>query len=371
MNLLEMRINHAAITHNMGVLQDALAPGVKLLGVVKADGYNHGAVDVARTLVAAGVDYLGVATLPEALELRAAGISGPLLCWLWSEQDTETLQAALSAGIEVGVPSMGHAHAVVDAATHLSLVARCHIKVETGMHRSGVDPADWVELFDLLAASPAVRVQGMMSHFACADEPEHPMNTQQEQEFAEAVALAEQRGLTIPIKHLCNSPGALSRPQAHWDMVRAGVALYGLEPIAGREHGLIPAMNWVARVLVVKPLRRGEGTSYSLTWSAPTDGWIAIIPAGYADGVPRAAQGHLEVTIAGQRYPQVGRVCMDQMVVWLGDNPARVAPGAEATIIGRAPAMTATELAEAMGTLNYEIVCRPTGRSVRVHEEEH
>lgn len=369
MNLLETRINHSALAHNVRVLKESIGPEVTLMAVVKADGYNHGAVEVARTFLAAGAGALGVATLTEAITLRNAGINAPLLCWLWSTEQRGLLAEVLRLGVEVGVPSLAHARTLVAVAQEVGVVAACAIKVETGMHRSGVDQTDWVAVFDLMNDSPHLTVTGLMSHFACADTPEHPMNVEQERRFAAAVALGRAHGLALPRNHLCNSPGALSRPQAHWDMVRVGIALYGLEPIDDRVHGLIPAMSWVGTITVVKPLAAGEGTSYALSWTAPTDGHIAIVPAGYADGLPRAVQGHLEVTIDGVRYPQVGRVCMDQHVVWLGDNTSGVRAGQEVTLVGHGPAMTATELASAMGTINYEIVCRPTGRTVRIHEE--
>ncbi|WPF67236.1 MULTISPECIES: alanine racemase [unclassified Corynebacterium] len=372
MDLLTARIDLGAIAHNTREMARRVAPA-RLMAVVKADGYNHGAVEVARTALRHGARELGVATLDEALHLREQGIVAPITAWLWSpEQD---IAEPLRQGVRLAVTSPVHARALIHVAQALprrgAAMPPCEVtvKVETGMHRSGVDPRDWAEVFDLLAACPAVRVTGLMSHLSCADEPDNPATDAQAAQFGRAIACARERGLEVPVNHLCNSPGALTRPDLHHEMVRVGVALYGLEPVPGREHGLMPAMTWQASVLLVKPVRAGEATSYGLTWSAPSDGFLAVIPAGYADGLPRAAQGHLEVTIRGHRYPQVGRVCMDQCLVWLGENPRGIAPGDEAILFGQG-GMSATELAQRSGTINYEVVCAPRRRTRRQYVEE-
>ncbi|MDK8450691.1 alanine racemase [Corynebacterium mastitidis] len=369
MDLLTARIDRDALAHNAREIARRVAPA-RLMAVVKANGYNHGAVEVARIALANGAQELGVATLAEARELRRAGIEAPILAWLWSpEQD---LPEALRWGIRLAVPSLAHARAVVAAVegvqerSEAAEVAEVTVKVETGMHRSGVDPAEWGEVFDLLARCPRVRVTGLMSHLSSADDPDDPATDAQAEQFRRALAAAREHGLEVPVNHLCNSPGALTRPDLCHEMVRVGLALYGLEPVAGVEHGVVPAMSWVGRVLVVKPVRAGEGASYGLTWRAPGDGYLAVVPAGYADGLPRSFQGHVEVAVAGRRYPQVGRVCMDQFVVWLGANEHRVAAGDEAVIFGRG-GMSATELARRAGTINYEVVCAPRGRTRRVY----
>ncbi|MCF4005959.1 alanine racemase [Corynebacterium uropygiale] len=372
--LLRTRIDLDAIAHNTRLIAERLSPGTRLMAVVKADGYHHGALAVAATALNHGADALGVATIPEALELRGAGIDAPLLAWLWAAQDDDGVEGALAARVALGIPSVDHARAVIAAASRLQEesqdgshpAARVFIKVETGMHRSGVDPERWAEVMDLLRDAPNVEVLGLFSHLSCADDPDHPANDAQAEQFARAIAYGRERGLALPINHLCNSPGTLTRPDLHHDMVRVGVALYGGEPIPAREHGLRPAMSWLATVALVKPVAPGEATSYGLTWTAERPGWLAVLPVGYADGLPRAAQGVLEVAIGGRRYPQVGRVCMDQILVDLGENPAGVAPGDEACIFGTEPgAMSASELAEALHTINYEVMCRPTGRTVR------
>lgn len=365
MNLLSTRIDLAAIAANTRRLRE-ISGAAKLMAVVKADAYNHGVDEVAPVIAANGADAFGVATLDEALHLRAIGITQEILCWIWSpEQDW---RAAVNAGIDLAVISPRHARTLADA----SPVApgrriRVSVKVDTGLHRSGVDERDWAEVFELLHAAPHLEVTGLFSHLACADEPENPETDRQAEDFRRALALAKEVGLEVPVNHLSNSPAMLTRPDLNFQMVRPGLALYGLEPVAGVDHGLRAAMRWQSRVTVVKPIGPGQGTSYGLTWRAGEQGFLAVIPAGYADGVPRAAQGKFTVSINGQAYPQVGRVCMDQFVVSLGDNAQGVQPGDEAVIFGEG-GMSATELADALGTINYEVVCRPTGRTVREHE---
>lgn len=352
MDLLTTTIDLNAIAHNIRVIKDAVAPA-QVMAVVKADGYNHGAAEVARVMAEAGADQFGVATLAEALALREAGITKPVLAWIWSpEQD---FVRAIDQGISLGVVSVAHARAVAEHDCQVSVM------VDTGLHRSGVPEADWEEVFRLLAQSKAT-VKGVFSHLASADDLSSPLTDTQGENFRRAVELARECGLDVRENHLANSPAVLTRPDLRWDMVRPGLLCYGLEPIPGRDSGLKPAMTWSGRVTVCKKITQGQGTSYNHTWHAPEDGNYCIVPVGYADGLPRAVQGHLFVTINGKRYPQVGRVCMDQIVVWLGQDT--VAPGIEAIIFGPG-GMSATELADAIGTINYEVMCLPKGRTVR------
>lgn len=357
MDLLTARVDLAAIAHNTRLIKQRVG-SARLMAVVKADGYNHGAVDAATVMLANGADALGVATLAEALRLREAGVTAPLLAWIWSPGQDFT--AALDADIELGVTTRAQARALIDAAVPGTVA----VKVETGMHRAGLEESEWEPVLTALRDARHLTISGLFSHLACADDPDSPATDRQAEDFRRAVATARGLGLEVPVNHLCNSPGALTRPDLHFDQVRVGVALYGLEPVPGREHGLAPAMTWAATVTAVKPVEADEGTSYGLTWRAERPGWLALVPCGYADGLPRSVQGHLEVGIGGRRYPQVGRVCMDQFTVDLGTNPAGVTTGDRVVIFG-AGGMSATELADATGTINYEIVCRPTGRTSR------
>ena len=360
--MLKTTVDLNAIAHNVARVKEAVAPA-RLMCVVKADAYGHGAQRCAPVMAKAGADAFGVATLAEAVELRGVIEDLPIAAWLW--EPTEDLAPALAAGIQIGIPSLMHARALIEAA---EAPTEAFVMVETGMHRSGVDKHAWQETFRLLADAPHITVLGLMSHFACADEPEHPHNDHQEAEFRQALALAREVGLECPLNHLANSPAALTRPSARFEQVRAGVALYGLEPVAGLDHGLEPAMTWEASVVAVKPISAGESTCYGLTWTADSDRELATVSVGYADGLPRAFQGALQVGIGGELYQQVGRVCMDQIVVDLGANPHGVRAGDTAVIFGRG-GMSATELAAAAGTINYEVVCRPTGRTTRTYCE--
>lgn len=370
MNLLETRISCDAIAANTRRLKDMVAPA-QLMCVVKADGYNHGAPEVATVMARNGADQLGVATLAEAHQLRDAGITLPILCWIWSpEQD---FSAAIDRDIDLAAVSMDHVRALIAEAVRRPAGTRVRVtvKIDTELHRSGIDEANWTEAFELLHACPQINVTGVFSHLACADDLESDYTDHQAEVFRRAIDAGRRVGLDLPVNHLAASPATLTRPDLHFDMVRPGLALYGHEPIAGLDHGLREAMTWIGSVTVVKPIAAGQGTSYNMTWHAPADGYLCVVPVGYADGLPRNVQGHLEVTIAGTRYPQVGRVCMDQIVVFLGDNSRGVAPGDEAIIFGPrdTQAMTATELACATGTINYEILCRPTGRSHRTYSD--
>ena len=358
--MLRTRIDLDAIAHNVSLLKEKVAPA-QLMCVVKADAYGHGVKEVAPVMAAAGADAFGVATLDEAVELRRSGIDQPIAAWIWDS--TDEVAEALACRIHIGVPSPTHARCLVET----EVAAKVYIKVETGLHRSGVDESDWDEVFALLRDAPQIEVLGLMSHFACADEPDNPFNDEQEATFRRAIERARAAGLECPINHLANSPAVLDRPSAYFELVRPGLACYGLEPIPGRDHGLKPAMTWAASIVNVKPIEAGEATSYGQTWHAEKRGFLATVPCGYADGLPRDFQGKLHVGIGGKLYPQVGRVCMDQIVVDLGDNEYGVQQGDEAIIFG-VGGMSATALADAAGTINYEVICRPTGHSVRKYE---
>jgi alanine racemase len=360
MPLLRTRIDLDAIAHNVRLLKE-VAGQARLMCVVKADAYGHGVDRVAPVMVKAGADLLGVATLSEAVYLRALCVDVPIVAWMWSpDQD---LTDALASGVEIGVPSPAHARALVEA----GVPAKACIKVETGMHRSGVDEDAWEETFTLLRDAGHIEVTGLMSHLACADTPSDRFNDTQADNFRRAIELARELGLECPVNHLAASPATLERPDLHFDQVRPGLACYGLEPVEGLEHGLKPAMTWAATVINIKRVEPGDSTCYSLTWTAEKPGYLATIPCGYADGLPRSFQGALQVGVGGKLYPQVGRVCMDQIMIDLGENPFGVAAGDEAILFGEG-GMSAAQLADATDTINYEIVSPPTGRTVRTYE---
>ncbi|GED97236.1 alanine racemase [Gordonia crocea] len=352
-------VDLAAIAHNLRTIADGAGAGV--LAVVKADGYGHGAVPVARTLVDAGANGLGVAHIREALALREAGIPGPITAWLHT-RDTD-FAVAIAAGLDIAVSSARQLAAVVDAAGRHGETATVTVKVDTGMNRSGVAADEWESFVDDLArarAAGAVALRGVMTHLACGDEPANPANDHQAQALRSAVADLRAVGAVPEIVHAANSPAALTRPDLAFDAVRPGVALYGLNPVPQHSDAdLIPAMTLATTVSLVKRVPAGGGISYGHTYIAPADTTVAVIPVGYADGVPRALSGRLRVRINGRDFPGVGRICMDQFVVDLGpDEGGGVAEGDAVEVFGTGAdgGPTAREWADLTGTIDYEIV---------------
>ncbi len=355
-------VDLAAIRHNVATLK-AVVGDALMMTVVKADGYGHGMVEAARAAREGGADWLGVAVLEEALALRAAGDTGPVLTWL--AVPGEDYRPALEAGVDVTAYSVAELDEIATAARALGVRARVQLKIDTGLNRGGSAEALWGGLVQAAATaeeSGAIRVTGIWSHFACSDEPEHPANKEQEDAFREACSVAERAGLEPELRHLANSAGALLRPSSRFDLVRCGIASYGLSPapdvVTSEELGLVPAMTVRGRLALVKRIPAGSGVSYGHTYVAPDDTSIGVVPMGYADGVPRHASSRAEVQVAGRRRPVRGRVCMDQLVVDLGDDD--VATGADAVLFGTGASgePTAQEWAEACGTISYEIVTR-------------
>lgn len=373
--LLSHTVDLGAVAHNVRAIK-GISGARRLMAVVKADGYSQGAVEVARAALAGGADQLGVATLQESLDLREAlelrGTGATLLAWLWHPDEGLELEAAVASGVQLGIPGADHLDAAIAAGRRAGVVPKITVMADTGLNRSGIQVLGGAFRRAMPALADAhargeVHVTGVFSHLACADEPGHESIDMQAGRFREAAEMLAAAGVGKQLNHLANSPAALTRPDLAFDMVRPGLAVYGLEPVAGRDHGLRPAMRWEARIPLVKPLPKGEAVSYGRTWATDRDTTIALIPCGYADGMPRSASGNFEVSINGVRYPQVGRVCMDQFVVDLGpDAPVRA--GDVAVIVGNRPGEpTADELAAAAGTINYEILTAPRGRTKRRH----
>ncbi len=362
----EARIELAALRANVGVLA-ARAPTAQVMAVVKADGYGHGLVPSARAAVEGGAAWLGVAFLEEALAVRAAGIDVPLLAWLFSPD--EDLAPAVAAHVDLSVASPVQLAAVQHAARATGTTARVHLKVDTGLSRNGATPADWPGLCTAAAkaqADDSVLVAGLWSHFAFADGgPDHPTNLAQAAVFAEALQVADRAGLRPEVRHLANSAATLTAPATHYDLVRPGVAVYGLDPLPGR-FGLRPVMTLASTVALTKRVPAGTGVSYLHRHVTPGAATLALVPLGYADGVPRAATNVGEVLHRGRRRRIAGTVCMDQFVLDVGDGDAE--PGDEVLLFGPGDAgePTAQDWALALGTINYEIVTRIGARVPRV-----
>jgi alanine racemase len=350
----EVVVDLDAIRHNVRLLADlAAGSGAATMATVKADGYGHGAVPVARAAIEAGATWLGACSQAEALALRAAGITVPLLAWL----DLPTVDRApgVAADVHFGVSSLDELAALAEAAERAGKPAKVHLKIDTGMSRNGCAAEEWPTLVaEAAKRAGAVRTVAVWSHLACADEPGHPSIDHQAGRFATAYRQALDAGLT-PLRHLANSAATLTRPDLRFDLVRPGIACYGLNPVDTRVD-LRPAMSFRSSVVATKRIDAGESVGYGRTWTAARPTTVALVPVGYADGVPRSLSGRLDVWLAGARRPVAGRVSMDQVVVDCGDDD--VPAGAEVILFGsgRSGEPTAREWADKLGTIDYEIV---------------
>jgi alanine racemase len=370
--LAEAVVDLGAIEHNVRLLREH-AGRAQVMAVVKADGYGHGATQVARASLAAGAAELGVATVDEALALRADGISAPVLAWL--HPPGIDFGPALLADVQIAVSSVRQLDELLDAVRRTGRTATVTVKVDTGLNRNGVPPAQYPSMLAALrqaVAEDAVRPRGLMSHMVHADRPDSPINNVQAQRFTDMVAQARNQGPRFEVVHLANSSTTMSRPDLAFDLVRPGIAVYGLSPVPELgDMGLIPAMTVKCAVALVKSIRAGEGVSYGHTWIADRDTNLALLPIGYADGVFRMLGGRLDVLINGRRRPGVGRICMDQFLVDLGPGPLDVAEGDEAILFGPGTRgePTAQDWADLLGTIHYEVVTSPRGRITRTYRE--
>ena len=362
----EVVVDLDAIAANTAVLRERVAR--PLMAVVKADGYGHGLVPAARAVLAGGADFLGVAVLEEALALRAAGITAPLLAWLHGPGTDYA--AALTSDVEVSVNADWALEEVLAAARTTGRTARVHLKADTGLSRAGATPAEWPGLVAAAARAQSdgeIEVVGLWSHMIYADAPTHPSIAAQVAVFEEAVAIARGAGLTDARLHLANSAATIALPGTWYDFVRPGVALYGLDPLGGdpAAHGLRPAMTVQAAVALAKRVPSGSGVSYGHTYVTERETTLALVPVGYADGVPRAAGNRAPVLAAGAQRTIAGRVCMDQFVLDVGD--AAVAPGDVVVLWGPGDRgePTAQQWADAVDTIHYELVTRVGGRFSR------
>jgi alanine racemase len=335
------------------------------MAVVKANGYGHGAVPVARAALAGGADWLGVADIDEALQLRTAGIDAPLLAWLHGPDPD--FAAAIAADIDLGLSSALQVRQAADAATRVGRTANVQVKLETGLNRNGVDESDWAEVLALAAAFERVgrlRVRGLFSHLANTSPADDEAAIAS---FERGLAAAATAGLTVDLAHLASTAAALRLPAARYSMVRLGIGIYGQSPFADADSsalGLTAAMTLSARVAAVRTVPAGAGVSYDYLWRAAADTTLALVPLGYADGVPRQAVD-ASVAINGVRHPVVGRIAMDQFLVDVGGAPVTV--GDTVVLFGDAAtgAPTAAQWGAAAGTINYDIVTRVGARVQR------
>jgi alanine racemase len=360
------------ISRNVEVLRKQ-AGSAAVMAVVKADGYGHGMLPSARAAISGGATWLGVAQLSEAMTLRDNGIHVPVLSWL--HVPGSDFAGAITADIDLSVSALWCLGEVADAARALGRTARIHLKVDTGLGRNGAFGDDWLVLVKAarsLEAEGLVRIVGVWSHFVNSDEPTHPTVNVQLECFGQAVRDAEAAGCDLEVRHIANSAAVLTNSDAAFDLVRPGLAIYGLSPVPQlgdpQSFGLTPAMTLSADLAATKKLPAGQGLSYGHLYVTSQDTTVGLVPMGYADGIPRNASNVGPVSLEGTRYTVSGRVCMDQFVIDLGpDNMAQ--PGERVTFFGTGELgePTAEDWAQATGTISYEIVTRIGSRVPRVY----
>ncbi|MCR5758697.1 MAG: alanine racemase [Selenomonas sp.] len=358
-------INLQALRHNYREIKRQLAAGVKLCAVVKANAYGHGAIPIARVAVEEGADYLAVATLAEGMELRQAGFTTPILVLgLVMPEDAKDI---VDYDLTQVVCELMLAEALSREAVRQHKTVRVHLKVDTGMGRIGVRPEEIGDLAENIGRLPGIEIEGMFSHFAMADCQDKGYTRMQLDKFQAAIAAVEERGVKLSLKHIAESAAVLEIPEAHFDMVRAGVIQYGLWPSEEVTHpiALQPVMGLKAKVVWLKTLHKGESIGYGRQFTAARESRIATLPIGYADGYIRAygKQGYVE--ICGQKAPIAGRVCMDQVMVDVTEIPD-VKIGDEVTLFG-SESLTIDEVARWGDTINYEVPCLLSGRVPRVY----
>jgi alanine racemase len=372
-------IQLGAISANVSRIREIVGPA-QVMAVVKAEGYGHGLVQSARAAQAGGASWLGVAFLEEALMLRAAGIGGRILCWL--AVPGEPLGEAVMADVDLSASAPWMVAEIANAALTVGRVARVHLKIDTGLSRGGAVAADWSELVVAALSAEAegyLKIVGVWSHLVHGDQPTHPTTARQLAAFSEALDFAWREGAHPEVRHLANSGGLLCVPEARFDLVRAGLAVYGLSPIpherSSEAFGLRPAMTLTARLALTKEVPAGTGVSYDHRYTTTEATKLGLVPMGYADGIDRKAANAADVLIRGRsgniRRTISGTICMDQFVVDLGPDPADdFAAGDEVVLFGPGDQgePTAQDWADAVGTISYEIVTRIGVRVPRVYE---
>ncbi|MCU0604033.1 MAG: alanine racemase [Desulfobacterales bacterium] len=380
--LIWAEVDLGAVAHNVRELRRCADPRAKVMAVVKADGYGHGAVEVARTALANGAEWLGVARLPEAVPLREAGFDVPILVFGY----TPPAEAGrlIDLDLRQSVYSAAAARAYSAVAAALGQRIRVHLKVDTGMGRLGMVPAtlsgktpghavgeDFIREATAIARLPGLETEGIFTHFAASDSADTSYAERQLSLFLEVLAALRAAGLEFALRHAANSAAVIALPASHLDLVRPGIALYGLKPsdeVDLAAVSLKPAMALKTRIIHLKPVPAGTCISYGMTYRTPSPTVIATVPAGYADGFRRLFSSRGEMLVGGRRVPVVGRVCMDLTMLDVGSVPG-VRVEDEVVVFGRqgGASISADDLARALGTINYEIVCDLTARVPRVY----
>jgi len=363
-----VEIETAAIRENIRRIKALVGPRRKVMAVVKAEAYGHGAYQVAQLASAEGIEWFGVAMPEEGIALRQAGVGGNIL--VFAPFLPEQAATFCAYDLVATITSWEGAAALSREAILRRQKARVHIKVDTGMGRIGFLAAEAGAAIERILSLPGLTVEGIYSHFATADAADLTYARQQLNTFTRVVNDLETKGISIPLKHLANSGGILNLPDSYFDMVRAGLILYGMSPSPWRDReklGLRPAFSLKAKVVFVKRAQAGTGISYGQRYHTRKETTIVTLPIGYADGWSRALSGKTRVLINGEYYPVVGTICMDQCMVEVGDAPVQV--GDEVVLIGkqRGKEITVEEVAAHLNTINYEVVCQISSRAPRIY----
>ncbi|MGE5588050.1 MAG: alanine racemase [Clostridia bacterium] len=368
-------VDLTSISRNIGAIRRRVGPGPEIMAVVKADGYGHGAVQVATTALTSGATWLGVALVEEGVVLRKSGIIAPILVFgqLFPNQARRALHYSLSCTVS----TYEFAEALSVAATQEGKRGKCHVKVDTGMGRIGVPPRQAASFVRRVAMLPNVEVEGIYTHFASADADDKTFACEQLSRFMGVIEALRTAGVQIQFRHAANSAACVDIPEARLDMVRPGILMYGLSPFSTerfqklkKEMDIRPALSLKTRVSFLKRVPAGTPVSYGSTYVTKEDTVIATLPVGYADGYSRGLSNRGEVLIRGRKLPIVGRICMDQCMVDVGSLEVEV--GDEAVLIGRQgdQEIAAEEVADKLGTISYEVVCAIGKRVPRVYSSQ-
>lgn len=362
-----LRIDLDALEHNLAVVREHTGDA-RIMAVLKADAYGHGLVPAARKFAELGVNFFGVAFLEEGIQLRQAGIEAPIL--VLGGLVGYQVKHFLDYHLDITASSLHKAQQISEEARRMRRVARIHLKVDTGMNRIGVRVKNAAAFALETAKMPGLELVGIFSHFVRAQGPDTELALRQKALFDGVLEEIRRAGLEVPLIHIANSSALYNIADIRYTMVRPGITLFGSPPAPHLDElwPLKPALSVYTEIVFFKGIRKGSGVGYMHTWQAPRDGWMATLPVGYGDGYPRILSNRADVLIGGKRYPAIGNISMDQMMVWLGDDQYGV--GEEAVLIGQQGSenINAWELARKAETIPYEILCGWTPRVPRIYE---
>jgi len=360
-------IDLSAISYNIREIKKRVQPA-KIMAVVKANAYGHGALEICKQAIQSGVEYLGVACGEEGVAMRKAGVDAPIL--VFSSSGLNRTDPYLEYNLEATVFDEAGLYNLTQSAKRMGKAAVVHVKVDTGMNRMGINWRQAPEFVEKVVNTPGIQVQGLYTHFANSDSLDKSFALLQLQRFKQVIAGLEEKGIPVPLKHAANSGAILDLPDTYFDIVRPGILIYGYYPSAqmAKSMNLIPAMTFKTRVLYIKEIERGESVSYDRTFIAEKKTLVAALPVGYGDGYNRLLSNNGQVLIRGKRYPIIGKVCMDLVMVDLLNN-RDIQVGDEVMLMGTQgdETISAVELADKSMTIPYEVLCYISERVQRVY----